>query len=110
MDKNNGDQIWVVMPSTIFIYSNSKFKVTCKNADFECRNITTHTEENPSKIFNITSAILSKLPPWVLWSLLFLMKPSDVLQNDSFLTERTQSSVRQKNGQTLELHVELEYP
>ena len=42
----------------IFIYSNSKFKVTSKNADFECRRIRTHTEEKPSKISNIKFAIL----------------------------------------------------
>ena len=31
----------------IFIYSNSKFKVTCKNADFEFLYIKTDTEEKP---------------------------------------------------------------
>ena len=41
-----------------FIYSNSKFKVTCKKGDFECRYIRTHTKEKPSKISNITFANL----------------------------------------------------
>ena len=41
----------------IFIYSNSKFKATCKNEDFKCRYIRTHTKEKPSKISNITFAI-----------------------------------------------------
>ena len=30
----------------IFIYFNSKFKVTCKNSDFECRYIRTHSDVN----------------------------------------------------------------
>ena len=42
----------------IFIYSNQEFKVTCKNADFECRYIRTHTEKETSKISNVTLAIL----------------------------------------------------
>ena len=42
----------------IFIYSNSKFKVTCKNADFECWYIRIHTKEKSSKISNITLATL----------------------------------------------------
>ena len=41
----------------IFTYSNSKFKVTCKNEDFECQYIRTHTKEQPSKISYITFAI-----------------------------------------------------
>ena len=41
-----------------FIHSNSKFNVTWKNVDFECRYIRTHSEEKPSKISNITFAIL----------------------------------------------------
>ena len=39
------------------IYTNSKFKVACKNADFEYWYIRTHTEEIPSKLFNVTFAI-----------------------------------------------------
>ena len=43
----------------ISIDSNSKFKVICKNGDFECRYIRTHSEETkPSKLSNITFAIL----------------------------------------------------
>ena len=42
----------------IFTYSNSKFKVTCKNTDFECWYNRTHTKEKLSKIPNITFAIL----------------------------------------------------
>ena len=42
----------------IFIYSNSKFKVTYKNADFECHYIRTHTKQKPSKISNIKFSIL----------------------------------------------------
>ena len=53
-------KIWGGMSTTIliFIYSNSKFKVTCRNVDFESRYIRTHTEEKPSKISNITFVIL----------------------------------------------------
>ena len=42
----------------ILIYSNSKFNVTCKNVDFQCRFIRNRTEENLYKISNITFAIL----------------------------------------------------
>ena len=38
--------------------SNSKFKVSSKNADFDCWYIGTHTKEKPSKISNIEVAIL----------------------------------------------------
>ena len=87
----------------IFIYFNSKFKVTYKNGDFKCRYIRTHSEEKPSKIFNITFAILpfshqntlTKLLSWVLWSLLLLMKPSEALQNGSFKPKNAKSRVRQ---------------
>ena len=44
------------------IYSNSKFKVTCKKIwnlnSFECRYIRTLSEEKSSKIYNITFGIL----------------------------------------------------
>ena len=43
----------------IFIYSNSNFKVTSKNGNFECWYLRTHTEEKLSKTSNITFAILS---------------------------------------------------
>ena len=42
----------------MFIYSTSKFKVTCKNKNFECCYIRTHTKEKPSKISDITFAIM----------------------------------------------------
>ena len=42
----------------IFIYFNPKFKVTCKNGNFECRYIKTHSKEKTSKIYNNTFAIL----------------------------------------------------
>ena len=69
----------------IFIYSNSKFKVTFQNEDFEYLKI--HTKEKPSKVSNITFAIshfshkdiLNKVSSLVLWSLLLLMKPSGLL-------------------------------
>ena len=87
----------------MFIYTNSKFKVTYKIADFECRYI--KTEKNPSKISNIIFAILpfshkntlTKLPSWVLWSLLLAMKPSDVFKNGQVhsTTKNAKSGVRQ---------------
>ena len=42
----------------IFIFSNSNFKVTSKNEEFECRYIRTHTKEKSFYIFNITFAIM----------------------------------------------------
>ena len=42
----------------VFIYSNSKFKVTWKNVNFECQYIRTHSEENPSNISDIVFATL----------------------------------------------------
>ena len=88
----------------IFSYSNSKFKVTCKNADFlmipdvpatsGIRYIRNHTKEKPSKMSNITFAIFpfyqkntqTEWPSWALWSLQLLMKPlvAVALQNGSF--------------------------
>ena len=80
-------KIWVKMSIINIHLLNSKFEVICKNEDFECRYIRTHTKEKPSKISNITFAILlfshqntlTKLPSCVLWSLLLLMKPSYAL-------------------------------
>ena len=43
----------------VFIYSNSKLKVTCENTDFEYRYNWIHTKQKPSKISNITFIILS---------------------------------------------------
>ena len=45
-------KIWIRMSATD-IDSNSKFKVTCKNADFECRNIRTDTKEKSSKFLTL---------------------------------------------------------
>ena len=92
--KNYGEQnlswnvyYWYLV---IFIYSNSTFVVNCKNADFECRYIRTHTKEKPS---NIKLAILlfylknipTKLLSWVLWNpLLMYCNPTmHVLHNGS---------------------------
>ena len=73
----------------ILDYSNSKFKVTCKNVDFKCRYIRSLTEEKSSKIIsNITFAMLhfliKILASRVLWSLFLSMKTSDALQNGLF--------------------------
>ena len=81
----------------IFIYSSAKFKVTCKNVNFECEYIRTHSEENRLKISNFTFAILpfchqntlTQLPSRVLWILLLLLKPSDAPSNRS-ITQSTQ--------------------
>ena len=63
---------------TIFIWSNSKLKVTCKSVVYECRYIRTHTKEKASKIPNINFAILlsnylhnyqTEWPTWVPWNL-----------------------------------------
>lgn len=76
----------------IFIYFNSKFKVTCKNEDFECRCIKTHFEEKSLKFVLFQSPFcffshqnsLTNLPSWVVWSLLCVIKPSNAFQNGSF--------------------------
>ena len=76
----------------IFVYSNSKFEVTCKNADCECRYIWAFTKVKPSKVSNITFTILLFYQKNVsnLMAILSTLestsldKPSDVLQNDSF--------------------------
>ena len=73
-------------------YFNSKFKVTCKNGDFKC-GTSKLIPKKGYKFCSITIAILhfffcmkmTKLPPQVLWNLLFLMKPSETLQDGSFL-------------------------
>ena len=62
----------------IFINSNAKFTVICKNGDIEYWYISTHTKEKPA---NITLGILlfyqknipTKLPCWVIRNLLLLM-------------------------------------
>ena len=47
-------KIWIGCLLLIFIYFNSKFKVTCRNGDFECWYIRTYSKEKLSKISNIT--------------------------------------------------------
>ena len=92
MDNNKVSKFELECLLLIFFYSNSKFKVTCKNADFESWYMRTHTEEKPSKISYITFVslpfshknALTKLPSYALWSLLLLTKPSNALQNGSF--------------------------
>ena len=54
---------------SICIYSNSKSRVTCTKAHFECQYIRTHTKEKQSKISKITFAIChfirKKYPNWM---------------------------------------------
>ena len=78
-----------------------QFKI---QSHFECWYIRTHTDEKPSKISNITFAILqfihrkktlTKWPSWVLWSLLLLIKPSDAFQMIYSNTKNAKSKVRQ---------------
>ena len=76
----------------IFIYFNSKFKVTCKNEDFECQCIKTHFEKKVSNLYSFSRHFaffshqnsLTNLPSWVVWSLLCVIKPSNAFQNGSF--------------------------
>ena len=42
----------------IFIYFNSKFKVTCKNWDFECQHIGTHSKEKNVEVSKVTFDML----------------------------------------------------
>ena len=42
----------------VFVYSNSKFKITCKNANFECGTSGLTSKRNRPKIFYIIVAIL----------------------------------------------------
>ena len=58
MDNNMVSKIWVGMPTTNIHLLQFKIQSHCKNADFECQYIRTHTEENPSEISNITVTIL----------------------------------------------------
>ena len=77
MDNNMMRKIWVGMSTTNIHSFQFKIKSYLQNAEFDWQCIGTHTEEKPSKISNITFAILSlshksnltKLPYWVLWSL-----------------------------------------
>ena len=73
--------------------SIQNLKSLVQNVDFECRYIRTHTKEKLSETSNIIFAILpflskqkrkqkctqAQLPSKVLWNLLLLVKPSDLL-------------------------------
>ena len=77
-----------------------------KKSGFKFPYIKTHTEENPSKISKIAYAILSfshkdtltKSPSLVLWNLLLLMKPPDLLQNGSFYTKNVKSRTQRRTN------------
>ena len=60
MDNNNGEQNLSGMSTNclILIYSNSKFKVTCKNADFERSTSGIISKKTRQKISGITVVIL----------------------------------------------------
>ena len=86
----------------ILIYFNSKFKVTCKNGDFEYRCIRTHFEKSmrilifqpPFCCFLFhqnTLTTLCSLRSCVLWSLFFVVKPSDAFRNGSFQHKKKQT-------------------
>ena len=94
-------------PTIIFIYSNSKFEVTCKSTDFECLFTRTHTKEKPSKNFKhyiwhfALSEKILKTVPIVAASNHNLKTLSDV----SFILDGTTifpSSVIRNLGDTLE--------
>ena len=67
----------------LFIYSNSKFKVTCKNTKtlIQKRNFLKFVTLHLPVCFSHKNIII-KLPPWVLVPL--WIKPSDILQDGSF--------------------------
>ena len=58
MNNNMVSKMSVGMSTTNIHLLNSKFKATFKSVDFESRYIRTHTKDKPSKISNITFAIL----------------------------------------------------
>ena len=67
----------------LLIYSNSKFKVMCKNEELGCRYIRGHLEGKATKISTLHSPFgfshkntSTELSSWVLWRLLLLMKSS----------------------------------
>ena len=93
----------------LFLYSNSKFKGTCQNADFECRYIKTRTKEKLSKIFNITFPILAfcsleyfvfKLPSRELWSLL---NSTSLDENHQMRFRMVHSNVKMQNLELVDL-------
>ena len=96
MDNNMVSKIVV----GILIYANSKFKATCKNANFECR-YTSELIPKKIRLNNIIFAILpfshkitlTELLSSVLWSLLLLMKPSYALQMVHSNTKNAKSKV-----------------
>ena len=58
IDDNMVSKIWVGMSSTNTHLLLNKIQSHLKNADFECRyKFRTHTEEQPSKIFNIATFV-----------------------------------------------------
>ena len=63
-----------------------KFKVTCKNADFECQYINEKPQISSIRhvVLSLIKILQTKMLFWVLWSLLLLMNSSDLLQNGSF--------------------------
>ena len=81
----------------IFIYVISKFKVTYKNGKLECLHFRIYSKENHQKFLTLHSPfcsilikiLLTQLPYWVLWNLLFLMKPSSC--SKFILAQRRQS-------------------
>ena len=66
----------------ISIYSSSKFEVTSMNADFDCRYIGTNFKHLSHHLLLFIKILYST--SWVLWSLLFVIKPSETLPNCSF--------------------------
>ena len=78
----------------IFIYFNSKIEVTCKNENFKIPVYQTHStkwkslkfvlfHQSPFSFFSHQNS-LTNFQSCVVWSLLFLMKPLNASQNDSF--------------------------
>ena len=81
-------KISVGMFLIILIYFNANFKVTCKDDDSECRFIKTYFKEKCLKfvLFQSQSCFfhqnsLTNLQPCVVWSLPFVMKPSNAFHN-----------------------------
>ena len=76
MDNNMVSKCWVGMSTTDIHLL--QFKITCKNADFECRYIRTQTKEKTFKISNSTFAILP-------------FSHKNTLTNFTILTQTTQN-------------------
>ena len=58
MDNNMVGKIWVEMSTTNIHLLQFKIQNHLQKWDFECQNVRSHSKENPSKISNITFAIL----------------------------------------------------